>query len=124
MELCIAAMTGMISDLTVREARMLESARAGYATATDIADWLVRVANIPFRQAHHITGRVVRLAEERGCTLEHLLLSDLQAIEPAINESVYSVLDPAASAASRTSYGGTAPLNVKASVCMARERFL
>ncbi len=124
LELSIAAMTGMIRDLTVHAERMAESAGAGFTTATDIADWLVRVAAVPFRQAHHITGRIVRLAEERGCGLAELPLGELQAIDGRIDAQVYSVLPVEASAASRTSYGGTAPANVAAAVLAARQRFL
>ncbi|HXP96507.1 MAG TPA: argininosuccinate lyase [Telmatospirillum sp.] len=124
LELSIAAMTGMISDLTVNAPRMKESAGAGFTTATDIADWLVRAANVPFRQAHHITGQIVRLAETQGVGLEELALTDLQAIDPQITADVFSVLGVDASAASRTSFGGTAPSNVAAAVQAARQRFL
>jgi len=124
LELSIAAMTGMIADLTVNAQRMKESAGAGFTTATDIADWLVRVAGVPFRQAHHITGRVVRLAEEQGCGLEELSLTDLQGIDARIGADVFSVLGVEASAASRTSFGGTAPVNVAAAAAAARARFL
>ncbi|MDR3441156.1 argininosuccinate lyase [Telmatospirillum sp.] len=124
LELSIAAMTGMITDLSVRTDRMKESAGAGFTTATDIADWLVRAAGVPFRQAHHITGHIVRLAEEQGVGLQDLSLSDLQAIDPRITAEVFSVLGVEDSAASRTSFGGTAPLNVTAAVHSARQRFL
>ena len=124
LELSIAAMTGMIADLKVNEARLKESAGAGFTTATDIADWLVRVAGVPFRQAHHITGRIVRLAEDKGCDLPDLSLDELQAIDARIGEDVFSVLGVEASAASRTSFGGTAPANVAAAAKAARQRFL
>ena len=124
LELSIAAMTGMIRDLTVNTNRLKESAGAGFTTATDIADWLVRVAGVPFRQAHHITGRVVRLAEEQNCGLEDLSLTALQEIDARLTSDVFSVLGVEASASSRTSFGGTAPVNVAASVKAARERFL
>jgi argininosuccinate lyase len=124
LELSIAAMTGMISDLTVNAPRMKESAGAGFTTATDIADWLVRAANVPFRQAHHITGQIVRLAETQGVGLEHLALTDLQAIDHRITADVFSVLGVEESAASRTSFGGTAPTNVAAAVQAARQRYL
>jgi argininosuccinate lyase len=124
LELSLAAMSGMITDLSVNEARMKESAAAGFTTATDIADWLVRAANVPFRQAHHITGQIVRLAETRGVDLDRLALSDLQAIDPRIGPEVFSVLGVEASAASRTSFGGTAPANVAAAAQAARRRFL
>jgi len=124
LELCLAAMTGMIADLTVDKARMAGAAGAGFTTATDIADWLVQKADVPFRQAHHITGRVVKLAEDKGCGLEDLSLTDLQSVDDRIAEDIFTRLSPAASAASRTSFGGTAPAQVAQSVKTARERFL
>jgi len=124
LELSIAAMTGMIADLTVHTQRMAAAAGAGFTTATDIADWLVRVQGVPFRQAHHITGRVVRLAEERGCGLEDLAAADLAAVDSRLTADVLSVLGVAQSAASRTSFGGTAPANVAAAAAEARRRFL
>jgi len=124
LELSIAAMTGMIRDLKVNAARMKESAGAGFTTATDIADWLVRAAGVPFRQAHHITGRVVKLAEDKNCGLEELSLADLKSIDDRLTDDVFSVLTVEASAASRTSFGGTAPANVAAAVQTARQRFL
>jgi len=124
LELSIAAMTGMIRDLKVNTQRLKESAGAGYTTATDIADWLVRAAGVPFRQAHHITGRIVRIAEDRGVGLEDLSLADLRGVDERITDDVFSVLGVEASAASRTSFGGTAPANVAQSVIAARKRFL
>ena len=122
--LSIVAMTGMISDMKVNADAMLQAAGAGFPTATDLADWLVRTLGVPFRRAHHITGRVVRLAEERGCDLAQLDLATLQSVEPGITEQVFEVLTVEASVASRTSYGGTAPELVRESARMARERFL
>ncbi len=124
LELSIAAMTGMIRDLEVNTQRLKDSAGAGFTTATDIADWLVRVAGVPFRQAHHITGRIVRLAEDKGCGLEDLSLEELRGIDARLTADVFSVLSVEASAASRTSFGGTAPANVAAAVAAARQRFL
>jgi argininosuccinate lyase len=124
LELCLAAMTGMIADMTVDTDRMAAAAGAGFTTATDIADWLVQKLNMPFRQAHHVTGQVVRLAEEKNCALTELSLDDLQRIEPGITQELFSRLSPFASAASRTSYGGTAPNLVAKAVQVARERFL
>jgi argininosuccinate lyase len=124
LELCLAAMTGMIADLTVDKARMAGAAGAGFTTATDIADWLVQKADVPFRQAHHITGRVVKMAEDKGCGLEDLSLAELQSVDDRIAEDIFTRLSPAASAASRTSFGGTAPAQVAQSVKTARERFL
>jgi argininosuccinate lyase len=92
---------------------MKAAARAGYATATDLADWLVRVLKMPFREAHHVTGRIVALAAERGVALEKLSLADMQSVEPRIAAEAFSVLGVEPSVRSRSSYGGTAPANVK-----------
>ena len=112
LELCLAAMNGMIADMTVNTESMKAAAGSGYSTATDLADWLVREADLPFREAHHITGRAVAMAEEKGCELAELELADLQEINGAITDAVYSVLTVEASVGSRTSFGGTAPSNV------------
>jgi argininosuccinate lyase len=109
----VAAMTGMIRDLEPEPDLMRAAAGAGYATATDLADWLVRTLKLPFREAHHVTGSIVRLAETRGETLEALPLEAMQAIEPRITADVRKVLSVEASVRSRTSYGGTAPQNVR-----------
>ncbi len=103
---------------------MREAAGRGYSTATDLADWLVRCLNIPFRKAHHITGRIVKLAEERGCMLQDVALAAMQGVEPGITEDIFSVLSVENSVASRKSYGGTAPSEVKKAVVEARKRFL
>jgi argininosuccinate lyase len=118
--LCIAAMTGMIDTMTFRTDRMRALAESGFATATDLADWLVREAGVPFREAHHITGRTVKLAEDRGIALADLPLSDLQAIDARINAGVFDVLTVDASVASRKSHGGTAPDQVRARIADAR----
>ena len=118
--LSIAAMTGMIESATFRTDRMRALAESGYATATDLADWLVREANVPFREAHHITGRAVARAEALAVTLDQVPLADLKAIDPRIDDRVYSVLSVDASVASRTSFGGTAPDNVRAAIRAAR----
>lgn len=120
MALSIAAMTGMIAGATFNTARMRAAAELGYATATDLADWLVRVRGIPFREAHHITGAAVKLAESRGIALDALPLADLQAIDALIDESVYAALSVDASVAARASYGGTAPDQVRLQVARAR----
>ena len=120
MELAIAAMTGMIAGSTFNTARMRAAAELGYATATDLADWLVRVRGIPFREAHHITGAAVKLAESRGLALDQLPLEDLQAIDARIDESVFAALSVDASVAARASYGGTAPDQVRLQVARAR----
>jgi argininosuccinate lyase len=113
LSLCLAAMTGMVKDLTPDAKRMKAAAGAGYATATDLADWLVRTLKMPFREAHHITGRTVALASERGVALEKLALADLQGVEPRITKDAFDVIGVERSVNSRTSYGGTAPANVR-----------
>ncbi|MCB1385091.1 MAG: argininosuccinate lyase, partial [Nitratireductor sp.] len=118
--LSIAAMTGMVADSTFRTDRMREAAELGYATATDLADWLVREADIPFREAHHITGSAVKLAEQRGVALDALSLDDLKAIDVRIDERVFAALSVEASVAARCSHGGTAPDQVRARVAEAR----
>ncbi|OYY78752.1 MAG: argininosuccinate lyase [Sphingomonas sp. 28-62-20] len=120
--LSIAAMTGMVASATFRTERMRAAAEAGFSTATDLADWLVREAGLPFREAHHVTGRVVKLAEERGTALDQVPIDALRAIDSRIDDSVYKVLSVDASVASRTSLGGTAPLQVRAAIAEARRR--
>jgi argininosuccinate lyase len=122
LELALSAMTGMVADLEPDVARMAEAAGGGYSTATDLADWLVREANVPFREAHHVTGAAVRRAESLGCGLAELPLEELKALHPALSSRVYEVLTPKASAASRTSYGGTAPARVKEQIRRWKER--
>jgi argininosuccinate lyase len=100
---------------------MAAAAGAGFSTATDLADWLVRELNMPFRDAHHVTGSAVKAAETRGLDLADLSLGEFQAIEPRITDAVYAVLTPAASAASRISYGGTAPAQVRAQIARWKE---
>jgi argininosuccinate lyase len=114
LSLAVAAMTGMVADMVPDESKMKKAAGEGYATATDLADWLVRALNIPFRQAHHITGRIVALAAEQGVPLHRVQLAAMQAVEPKITEDVFSVLSVTNSVKSRVSYGGTAPKNVRA----------
>jgi argininosuccinate lyase len=113
-------MTGMVEGATFRTARMRAAAELGYATATDLADWLVRQANIPFREAHHVTGSAVKLAESKGVALDALTLAELQAIDPRIDERVFPALSVEASVASRASHGGTAPAEVTKRVAEAR----
>jgi argininosuccinate lyase len=113
LSLAIRAITGMVLDIEPDEARMKVAAGEGYATATDLADWLVRTLKMPFREAHHVTGRIVSKAAEAGLALHKLPLADMQAVEPAITEDVFEVLSVEASVASRTSFGGTAPENVR-----------
>jgi argininosuccinate lyase len=122
LELCLAATTGMVLDLAAEPEAMRRAAARGFSTATDLADWLVRVLGLPFREAHHVTGRLVRLAEERGVGLADLPLEAMQEVEPRIDERIRGVLDIDSSVRSRTSFGGTAPDNVGAAVRAARER--
>jgi argininosuccinate lyase len=112
LSLAIRAMTGMVADLTPDEARMHTAAGDGYSTATDLADWLVRALKMPFREAHHVTGRIVTLAAEQGVALHEVPLEAMQEIEPKITAEVMKVLTVEASVKSRTSFGGTAPKNV------------
>ncbi len=120
--LAIAATAGMVRDLAPNAEAMRRAAASGYSTATDLADWLVRALGLPFREAHHVTGAIVRKAEQRGVQLAELPLADMQAVEPRITEEVRAVLSVEQSVASRTSFGGTAPENVRQAVAAARER--
>ncbi|MGD1016391.1 MAG: argininosuccinate lyase [Roseiarcus sp.] len=113
LSLCLAAMTGMVRDMTPDAKRMKAAAGAGYATATDFADWLTRALKMPFREAHHVTGRIVALASTRGVALEKLPLAEMQKVEPRITNEVFGVLGVERSVKSRRSYGGTAPANVR-----------
>src|SRR5499433_1884690 len=113
LSLCLAAMTGMVRDMTADADRMRAAAGLGYTTATDLADWLVQNLKMPFRDAHHVTGRIVAAAEKAGFTLDRLPLPAMQAIEPRITMAVFRVLSVERSVASRTSFGGTAPKNVR-----------
>ncbi len=120
LELSIAAMTGMVGSATFRTTRMRQVAESGFATATDLADWLVREVGLPFRDAHHATGRAVKRAEELGVMLDAVPLADLQAIDARIDARVFDVLSVDASVASRISLGGTAPTRVREAVAAAR----
>jgi argininosuccinate lyase len=122
LDLMIAAMTGMVGDMTVDKAAMKRAAGSGHSTATDLADWLVREAGLPFREAHHVTGRAVAMAEERRTSLDRLPLEDLKAIHEAITEDVFNVLSVSASVKSRTSFGGTAPAEVRRQIRYWRKR--
>jgi len=124
LELCLGAITGMIQDVAFDRVRLKEAASEGYSTATDLADWLVNNLNMAFRDAHHLCGRIVRMAEDRGCRLEELELVDLQSIEARITEDTRKVLSVDASVASRTSFGGTAPDNVLSQVALARKKYI
>jgi argininosuccinate lyase len=120
--LCLAAASGMVRDMTPNPEAMRRAATAGYSTATDLADWLVRALGLPFRDAHHVTGAIVRRAEALGIQLAELPLAEMQAVEPRITAEVTSVLTVEQSVASRTSFGGTAPDNVRKAAAAARER--
>lgn len=114
--LALAAMTGMVSDMTANRESLEAAAASGFSTATDLADWLVRSLNMPFRDAHHVTGALVKLAEDKGCDLPDLSLADMQSVHDKITKDVFDVLGVHNSVASRTSYGGTAPSEVRAQV--------
>jgi argininosuccinate lyase len=121
LDLSLAAMAGMVADMQPAVETMERAAGAGFSTATDLADWLVRELGLPFREAHHITGAAVKRCEQLGCELTGLPIKELQALEPRITAGVYDVLSPQASAASRTSYGGTAPAQVRAQITRWKE---
>jgi argininosuccinate lyase len=121
LELALAATTGMVADMTPNVARMAAAAGAGFSTATDLADWLVRRLGLPFRRAHHVAGQAVKRAEALGVELEALPLAELQALEPGVTADVYQVLGPRASASSRTSFGGASPQRVRAEVARWKE---
>tara|TARA_X000001036_G_C20304910_1_gene653929 strand:+ start:50 stop:589 length:540 start_codon:yes stop_codon:yes gene_type:complete len=110
--LALTAMTGMVSDMTAHQENLQIAASSGFSTATDLADWLVKTLDMPFREAHHVTGRLVALAEVEECDLPDLTIAQLQSVNSNITSDVYSVLGVENSVASRTSYGGTAPEQV------------
>jgi argininosuccinate lyase len=122
LELSLAAMAAMIADLKIDRDAMRAAASCGYATATDLADWLVRVLKKPFREAHHIAGAIVKRAEERKCDLDKLPLSEMQAVEPSIGKDVFDVLSLDASVSSRMSFGGTAPARVREQIAFWKEK--
>jgi len=112
-----------VRDMRPDRERLRAAAERGYSTATDLADWLVRELGLPFRGAHHVTGAIVKRAETLGCRLDELPLREMQTIEPAITNDVFEVLDVGRSAASRASFGGTAPVRVREAIAAARQRF-
>jgi len=120
--LALAAMEGMVRDMTANRPALEAAAASGFSTATDLADWLVRALGLPFREAHHVTGMLVALAERKGCDLPELTLSDMQGVHPGIRAEVFDVLGVHNSVASRVSYGGTAPDQVRAQVARWKER--
>jgi argininosuccinate lyase len=113
LRLAVVATTGMVGDMEPNGDAMRAAAGGGFSTATDIADWLVRKLGMPFREAHHATGRIVALAEAQGVSLDRLSLADMQGVEPRITKDIFAVLSPESSVRSRVSYGGTAPQNVR-----------
>ncbi|MDE9449547.1 argininosuccinate lyase [Aliiroseovarius sp. Z3] len=119
--LALAAMTGMVSDMAANTDALEAAASSGFSTATDLADWLVRALNMPFRDAHHVTGSLVAMAEDRGCDLPDLTLADMQSVHDAITDEVFGVLGVHNSVASRTSYGGTAPSEVRKQIARWKE---
>ena len=122
-KLCLRAMAGMIADMKVNKAQMLDMAGSGYSTATDLADWLVKNLGIPFRDAHHITGTIVKMAENKGVDLHELQLSEMQKVEKKITAKIFEVLSVENSVASRTSIGGTSALRVKEEIVKAKKNF-
>ena len=124
LQLSLAAMTGMVRDLRVDAGAMRRACDKGFITATDLADSLVRHLDLPFREAHHITGSLVRLAEQKGYSLAELSLAEMQRVEPRISQEIRRALSVEAAVESRTSFGGSAPANVRSAVAAARERFL
>ena len=119
--LALAAMEGMVRDMSANRESLAAAAGSGFSTATDLADWLVRVLNMPFRDAHHVTGTLVALAEKKGCDLPDLTLGDMQSVHAEITDDVFGVLGVENSVASRTSYGGTAPEQVRAQIARWKE---
>jgi len=122
LKLAIAAMKGMVQDMQANVPALEAAASSGFSTATDLADWLVRTLDMPFRDAHHVTGSLVKLAEDKGCDLPDLSLADMQSVHGAINDGVFDVLGVHNSVASRMSYGGTAPARVREQVAIWRKR--
>ena len=120
--LALAAMQGMVSDMTANRAALKAAAASGFSTATDLADWLVRELGLPFREAHHVTGTLVALAEKKGCDLPDLGLDEMKSVHAGITAAVFDVLGVENSVASRTSYGGTAPENVRAQIARWKEK--
>ncbi len=120
--LALAAMTGMVADMAPQKENLEIAAASGFSTATDLADWLVRTLDMPFRDAHHVTGSLVKLAEDKGCDLPDLDLADMQSVHAQITEAVFDVLGVHNSVASRTSYGGTAPSEVRKQIARWKEK--
>lgn len=124
LDLCLNAMTAMVNGIKVNAPAMAQAAGAAFSTATDLADWLARELKMPFRDAHHVTGKIVKLAEDKGVALHALTLADMQKVEPRITHAVFSVLSVEASVNSRTSFGGTAPVRVEEAIRNAKAKYL
>ena len=124
LSLCLQVTAGMIAELTVHQDKMLAACSAGFLTATDLADWLVREISLPFRDAHHATAAIVQQAQSKGCELHELPLEAMQTVEPKITEKIFDVLSVEASVSSRTSQGGTSPIRVKEAVEAAKKHYL
>jgi argininosuccinate lyase len=124
MDLALSAMTAMVADMRADAPAMKRAAALGFSTATDLADWLVRELKIPFRDAHHVTGVIVKLAEDKNVPLHEVPLAEMQKAEPRIHKGVFDVLSVEASMNSRISFGGTAPVAVRAAIADAKKRFL
>nr|WP_051082942.1 argininosuccinate lyase [Kiloniella laminariae] len=122
--LCVTAMTGMVTDMKANRDKLHAATADGFLTATDLADWLVRELGLPFRDAHHVTGTIVKKAEDKKCDISELDLAEMQSVEPRITQEIFRFLTVEQSTQSRTSFGGTAPENVKAAAKAARERFI
>ena len=120
-KLCLRAMSGMIDDMKVNQDNMLKMAKSGYSTATDLADWLVKNLKMPFRDAHHVTGQIVKIAENKGLDLNELKLDEMQKVEKRITKEIFKILSVENSIASRTSVGGTSPLRVKEEIAKAKK---
>ena len=120
----LKAMIGMVSDLSVNKENMLKATTKGFITATDLADFLVKELKTPFRDAHHITGKIVKIAENKKCDLADLTLAEMQTIEPKITSKIFNVLSVENSVKSRTSHGGTAPTQVKKALANSKKKFL
>ncbi len=122
LSVCLLAMQGMIDNMSANKKRMLNTAKRGFSTATDLADWLVINLNLPFREAHEITGKIIKLAEETNRPLEEISIEELVKINPKINKGIFNVLSVENSVASKNSYGGTSPVNIKEAINIAKER--
>lgn len=121
LKLSLRAMSGMISDMTVNKENMFKMAGSGFSTATDLADWLVKNLKMPFRDAHHVTGQIVKMAENKGLDLHELTLQEMQKVEKKINQDIFTVLSVESSVSSRTSFGGTSQIRVKQEIAKAKK---